>query len=923
MKKTLFLILTTSLTLLWPPVLPADPLSITENSKNYSLNRHIEILEDRTGELTIEEVSSPLYDRKFITTGPHTPNLGFTDSTFWVRIKITLPEEYDYQNQNWVIKYGWPYSTSITAYVSSGVGQFLEKNISNLARNTPGKIRYRLPLLWLTGHPGETKTLYFRVQSLGVVILPFSLKSETDLLSEITIENLLIGAFYGIMLIMILYHLFLYLAVRNRDYIYLLFFITAQIIFQSANSGILMGKIFTYNEHYIVIFILFFMAGGFALLSMSYIYLLNLRQYLPSMEKTLYAAISLSIIVALLSCWIPQKQSLKLLFISFLFWILLLFIIVIIRLIQGSDIALYFIVIIALSLTNSLTNTLIRFDIIPLTWLTENIRPMFTIVQSIILSYAVSLRIQRIERDRLLAQGLAIENLRKAEVIKDEFLANTSHELKTPLHGIIGIAELMLAGKRETFSTAARENLSLIANNGRRLMNLVNDILDFSSIKHGNPAILLQPVDMRGAVSTVFTLLSPLVAGKAILLQNRVAQDFSPVYADEERLKQILTNLAGNAVKFTSYGAVEIIAKRGNSGDAEITVKDTGKGIGPDDLERIFNYFEQGDGSSSRGHEGTGLGLAITKKLVELHGGTIHVESEKGKGSSFTFTLPFATADQKSFPVVSRKTASFQSPSQGSIKNRHAADASGCHQKDEDPGPSILVIDDDPVSVKILTEYLTENGYRVHAACDGYAGLAVIEEKHVDMVLLDIMMPGLSGYDVLQKIRKTRSRSELPVILITAKSQIDDIATGFDYGANDYIVKPFHIEEITFRINTIMKIYDRIDTMEPGLTIIEKSTRTFIPYTDIVYLSSAGKRTILHRTERDEDIGRLLKEMELRLPRHFSRIHRKYIINTHFINSVTHQAGGYYKVHLNDEDDTCLPVGRTFIQHLQHYMEKK
>ncbi|MGL5508335.1 MAG: sensor histidine kinase, partial [Microcoleaceae cyanobacterium] len=269
--------------------------------------------------------------------------------------------------------------------------------------------------------------------------------------------------------------------------------------------------------------------------------------------------------------------------------------------------------------------------------------------------------------------------LERLNQLKDEFLANTSHELKTPLNGIIGITESMLDGATGDISEVQRRNLFLVAQSGRRLSNLINDILDFSKLRHKNIFLHLDAIDLKQITEIVIIFSQLLVKSKKLLIINHIPADLPPVYADLNRLQQILYNLIGNAIKFTDQGQVEITAQVVNKTivrdsqyfdqhfdrqvnseqindqinnkdlpiepDQEmlITISDTGIGIEADQLDKVFESFEQGDGSTAREYGGTGLGLTISKKLVELHGGKIQVESVLGVGTKLTFTLPIAT----------------------------------------------------------------------------------------------------------------------------------------------------------------------------------------------------------------------------------------------------------------------------------------
>ena len=218
------------------------------------------------------------------------------------------------------------------------------------------------------------------------------------------------------------------------------------------------------------------------------------------------------------------------------------------------------------------------------------------------------------------------------------FLANTSHELRTPLNGIIGIAESIIDGAAGAVTNQMRNNLSMIVTSGRRLANLVDDILDFSQLKEQSLTLHKRAVDIYSLTDVVLTVMHPLTAGKIELI-NDIDDEVQPIDGDEDRVQQILYNLIGNAIKFTKSGSVKV----GCEVDGEwlrVSIADTGIGIAEDQKKSIFKSFEQGDGDTAGIYGGTGLGLAVTQQLVELHGGHITVESTLGEGSIFSFTLP-------------------------------------------------------------------------------------------------------------------------------------------------------------------------------------------------------------------------------------------------------------------------------------------
>lgn len=417
-------------------------------------------------------------------------------------------------------------------------------------------------------------------------------------------------------------------------------------------------------------------------------------------------------------------------------------------------------------------------------------------------------------------------NLQRLDKLKDEFLANTSHELRTPLNGIIGIAESLLDGVTGSLPNETRFNLSLIVSSGRRLANLVNDILDFSKLRHEAIELQLKAVGVREIAQVVLTLSRPLIGQKDIQLINSIPPELPAAKADENRLQQILHNLVGNAIKFTDTGTIELSAQilQGdepstlNVEQLAISVSDTGIGIAADKFERIFESFEQADGTTAREYSGTGLGLAVTKTLVELHGGKIWVESTVGVGSRFTFTLPLANTQASG--VESQPSGVIRQPSEGNLVLSRvrssdslvfdpvvmAAHSDPITTNDEQTF-HILLVDDEPVNRQVFTNYLSLHNYSITQASNGLEALALLESGFKpDLILLDVMMPRLTGYEVTRQIRETWQANELPIVLLSAKNQVADLVVGLEAGANDYLTKPISKDELLARIKTHLNL---------------------------------------------------------------------------------------------------------------------
>jgi signal transduction histidine kinase/DNA-binding response OmpR family regulator len=363
------------------------------------------------------------------------------------------------------------------------------------------------------------------------------------------------------------------------------------------------------------------------------------------------------------------------------------------------------------------------------------------------------------QTDEVTNQNVELEmqkrQLDEANQLKSAFLSNMSHELRTPLNSVIALSGVLSRRLAKTIPAEEYGYLEVIERNGKNLLSLINDILDLSRIEAGREEVIAGRFSVRELVDEVVAMIEPQAVDKKIALFNQVSGDLPPVTSDSDKLRHILQNLVGNAVKFTERGQVIVTARQTNK-EFYIDVVDTGIGIDSNQLPHIFDEFRQADGSTSRKYGGTGLGLAIAKKFARLLGGGITVESTQGKGSAFTLRLPLTLESAGAIPPEETRRPSMKR-------------AAGSAPAPSVQGKHILLVEDNEPAIIQLTDILKAEGYSLQVARNGKEALAQIAQAMPDAMILDLMMPEVDGFQVLKTVRGMEPAAGLPVLILTAK----------------------------------------------------------------------------------------------------------------------------------------------------------
>jgi signal transduction histidine kinase/CheY-like chemotaxis protein len=370
--------------------------------------------------------------------------------------------------------------------------------------------------------------------------------------------------------------------------------------------------------------------------------------------------------------------------------------------------------------------------------------------------------------------GRLYRDLESASRHKSEFLASMSHELRTPLNAIIGFSEVLRDEMFGPLNERQADYLNDILTSGRHLLSLINDILDLSKIEAGKMELDLTAFSLPAVLENGLTMIRERAANHGIGLGLDLAPDVGEVTADERKVKQVVFNLLSNAVKFTADGGRIDLSARCANGEVEVAVRDTGIGIAPEDQERVFEEFQQ-----AGQREGSGLGLALCRSFVELHGGRIRLQSEVGVGSTFTFTLPLPSATPDLSEAAPASDDPIPVPSD-------VADTAA-------PGPTMLVIEDDVRSAELLRIFLEGGGFSVTVAAAGDEGIQAARRIRPAAIVLDLLLPDISGWDVLTTLKGDAGLADIPVVIV---SMLDERGKGYALGAADYLVKPVDRDDL-------------------------------------------------------------------------------------------------------------------------------
>lgn len=814
-------------------------ITLDQNTKHYNLGTSLDILEDKNGTIRLDDLLKNEYNGQFVKSDVEVPKYGYTRSAYWVRFQLNNP----YNNsKEMYLEIAYPHLDFIELYIP-GHDNTYEKRIAGYKYKFENRfLFYRNFVFKINIDPGYS-TFFIRIKSSSSVKFPVILQTPEHFSETTNTEYLVLGLYYGILLVMILYNLFVFFTVRDISYLYYIIYIIAFMLFTLSLNGLAFQYIWPNSLRWAKISTPFFIFLGIFTIGQFIRKFLDLKKLAPRSDIMVLVMMLICLTGMVLSVAADYSMATRLAAVSTITAVFNYFIVGIFSALRGNRSARYFLLAWTLFLVGCTMLGLQYTGHLPSNFITQYSVQFGSAAEVILLSFALGDKInilkeeneaaqlrtieiqknatENLERkvaERTLELNKANEDLKELDKLKSNFFANISHEIRTPLTLILSPVESVLQGDYDgKIDNKFFENLQ---RNAVRLLKLINNLLDFSKIEAGRMNMKIQKIEIVSFIRNYISSVHSAAESKGITMNFVSMSDAIPLLIDIEKLDKIIMNLFSNSLKFTDEGGFITVSLRDDDEYCYIDFEDSGIGIPSDKLESVFDRFSQVDAGSTRKYEGTGIGLALVKEFVELHGGRISVrssfidESPKKHGTIFTVKIPKGKEHFKNNENVQFVESSELEESVSDYRffgMREMTDLK--HEKDgvqviEDnyykSDINILIVEDNPDMQNFL-KFLLHKHYNVHLASDGEEGFNTASLLKPDLIVSDVMMPVMNGYEMTKKIKSDGHLKRIPVIMLTAKSDISSKIEGIEYGADDYLTKPFNSKELLTRIKMLLK----------------------------------------------------------------------------------------------------------------------
>jgi signal transduction histidine kinase/CheY-like chemotaxis protein len=761
----------------------ASAVEFDEFTQSLPLGRTLQVLEDAGGQATIEDVRAQAAAGNFKPHHNDTLNAGYSRSVFWLKIDLHYRPTNPAAQRTWLLELAYPPLDRLDLYLADANGVYrLVRQTGDALPFATREIRQNNYLFDLTFKPDQSETVYLRLQSQGSIQAPVTLWSSTAYLEEQPVRLYVLGLIYGVLLGMVVYNLFIYLSVRDTSYLYYIFYIASFGLYQLSVNGAAVQYFWPDNPWWANAATPFFIGCAGLFGSQFARSFLQMAAHSRWLDRLLLALVAFSALVIGLSLMTSYALALRLATALALTFTVVIFAAGLFAWLRGLRVARYFIIAWSAFLLGGIINTLMVLGYLPNVFLTMYSSQIGSAIEVALLSLALADRINamREQQSQTLfdaSQKLEVLNqqLAHSNKLKDEFLATLTHELRTPMNGVIGSLELMQTVEMDPELEQYQQTAS---GSARDMMRMVNGILTLTELQAGKLQASSASFSLRGAVEALRDQFEGNALAKSLDFKVEVAPGVPDrLFGDKAKISQCLECLLDNAIKFTRVGglALRVTGKAIEPDRLALTFAVIDTGIGFTDLGEATMYqrFFQLDGSMTREYGGLGVGLAICRQLVELLGGRLTHRSEPGRGSRFQLDVEVTleAIERRLVPPVPRNYPPLRLPQE-------------C---------TVLLVDDNSVSQLVMRGMLLKLGFKVRTAESDAVAFDLLQQHSFDVVLVDGQLPQRDGLSVCCRIRALPGCDELPLFMLALSADRESCPTG---ALIDHLSKPVKFEDL-------------------------------------------------------------------------------------------------------------------------------